>query len=328
MAHFEYLSKTPQSYRTGIYQSVHLENPASAYYTTAGANEGESSELFVGAPWGWVPVEYIDGWLDGPFHALGLLNPTLGQVSFAESDGDGGIDVASGLNENPLPTTPVLFPGQGMATDITTFQGEYPSPLETCNWSENATVGSPLIAQLTQAPAAGISATLKTPKGLIETSQNGNLCIVDANDYRTTDTVYGPAGLASLQSDNAVVLMPKAPLTPGVYTATILQPAQANISWSFSVVRPPTVVTTAMPRAVVGVSYRHALAGAGGARPYWWMLVNNSKLPPGLTLSATGEIDGTPTKAGAYSFSAYIISDALGEWANNSRLVAINVFSG
>jgi hypothetical protein len=223
-----------------------------------------------------------------------------------------GIDVGSGSNENPPATGPVLFPGPGMLTDLTSYSdGEMPSPLQSCKWSSSAAVGLPLIAQLTQNPAVGLTASLKIPGGATETSQSGGLCVVDANNYVSTDAVYGPAGLEILQAYNAVLLIPKSPLARGTYVATIQQPGQPAISWSFHVVGTPVRVTRSLPRTSRGSSYGSRLVGGGGVGPYTWSLSPGTKLPPGLSLSTSGVISGTTTKSGVFTFQVYV-TDALG----------------
>ncbi len=59
-----------------------------------------------------------------------------------------------------------------------------------------------------------------------------------------------------------------------------------------------------MPTGTVGQSYSKTFAGAGGcgpALPYQYTLIGGS-LPPGLSLSFSGTISGTPSNAGSYSF--------------------------
>ena len=62
---------------------------------------------------------------------------------------------------------------------------------------------------------------------------------------------------------------------------------------------PLEITTSALPDGVVGVYYEHQLTatGAGGPGTYVWTLANGTRLPDGLTLSATGLISGTPTTA-------------------------------
>jgi len=319
--HLIYLEKSPSKYFTGAYVSEHTENPASPYYTAAGAQEGDSSDLFpeVG---GESDVQIIDGWLAAPFHAVGMLRATLAQVAFADYGGDAGLDVISGLNENPPVAGAILFPGSGMTTDLTTDGNELPSPLQTCKWSGSPAVGLPLIALLSQEPAAGLTATLALTGGAIETSQNSTLCVVDANDYLTTDTVYGPTGLEILQDDDAVFLIPKSPLSQGTYTASIDQPGQSAVTWSFHVVTPPTVTTGALPRAKAGTAFVRSLIAKGGMGPFTWT-ITSGKLPFGLRLSSSGTVAGTPRKSGSF-YVGVVATDSLGH-ASATRYLEIRV---
>jgi large repetitive protein len=58
------------------------------------------------------------------------------------------------------------------------------------------------------------------------------------------------------------------------------------------------------PTATVGQAYSKQLNGAGGcgpALPYQYTIIGG-KLPPGISLSFSGLVSGTPTQAGSYSF--------------------------
>ena len=107
------MADTPASYYTGAYQSLHTENPASPYYTAAGAQEGSRSDLYEGYI-GASNVQVIDGWLAAPFHATGILRPNLQQVAFAydPSTGDAGLDIIGGLSGSSAHSSPVLFRGR------------------------------------------------------------------------------------------------------------------------------------------------------------------------------------------------------------------------
>jgi large repetitive protein len=65
---------------------------------------------------------------------------------------------------------------------------------------------------------------------------------------------------------------------------------------------PPLSLTGSLPNATLGVPYTQTLAATGGIPPYTYALTAGS-LPPGLTLSSTGTISGTPTAVGASSFT-------------------------
>jgi hypothetical protein len=222
---------------TGTYSSLHTENPASPYYTVAGAKEAASSNLFYGEV-GFTPRDFIDGWLSAPFHAVGILRPELRLVAFAysKSSGDAGLDVINGLDyAQPLPKAPVSFPGPGAPTDLSTFRGESPDPLATCGWQKlTEAVGVPLVVLLPRPPAPGLTARLDRPGGVTETDANGGLCVVDSNTFVPSDPLYGPTAIDILKGDNAVFLVPRAPLTPGTYTVSLRQPGRPEVGWQFT----------------------------------------------------------------------------------------------
>jgi hypothetical protein len=233
-----------------------------------------------------------------------MLRPALQEVAFDSNPttGDAGLDVLSGLTGPSTDSNPVLFPGPGMTTDLTSFGGELPDPLQTCGWTGGA--GLPLIALLPSAPATGLTATLAGPNGTESTSA-GNLCVVDENTYVSTDPIYGPTGLSILQSDNAVFLIPRAPLAEGSYTATINQPSVSPITWSFNAVPPVTVTTSYLPAGSVGSPYSASLSATGGTAPLTWSLTSGS-LPAGLELTGGGQISGVPSAAGTFPFTVQV----------------------
>jgi hypothetical protein len=56
---------------------------------------------------------------------------------------------------------------------------------------------------------------------------------------------------------------------------------------------PPLSLTGSLPNAILGVPYTQTLVATGGVPPYTYTLTAGS-LPPGLNLSSTGTISGTP----------------------------------
>jgi hypothetical protein len=63
----------------------------------------------------------------------------------------------------------------------------------------------------------------------------------------------------------------------------------------------PAITTSSLPSGTVGTTYRQTLTATGDAT-ITWSLVSGA-LPNGLTLAASGAISGTPTIAGAFSFT-------------------------
>jgi hypothetical protein len=86
-----------------------------------------------------------------------------------------------------------------------------------------------------------------------------------------------------------------------------------------------TISTSALGDAHVSGYYTQQLSATGGTPPYSWSTVSGA-LPPGLSLTASnGQITGTATTSGVYSFSVQV-SDGSG--ATASKSVSINVVPG
>ncbi len=67
----------------------------------------------------------------------------------------------------------------------------------------------------------------------------------------------------------------------------------------------PTISTVSLPAGAVNTAYSQTLTAAGGTAPYSWS-VSAGTLPAGLTLSAAGVLDGTPTAEGTSSFTVRV----------------------
>ena len=69
----------------------------------------------------------------------------------------------------------------------------------------------------------------------------------------------------------------------------------------------PLAITSSspLPSGVKHVAYSEQLSAVGGTAPYTWSKKNGT-LPPGLTLSSSGLLSGTPTTKGTYTFTAKV----------------------
>ena len=73
-----------------------------------------------------------------------------------------------------------------------------------------------------------------------------------------------------------------------------------------NVTSPPTILTSSLPQASIGIAYSATLMASGGRSPYTWSLVQGG-LPAGLTLDGgTGLISGTPSASGTSSFTVQV----------------------
>ncbi|MFN0169433.1 MAG: putative Ig domain-containing protein [Bryobacteraceae bacterium] len=86
---------------------------------------------------------------------------------------------------------------------------------------------------------------------------------------------------------------------------------------------PPVILTTSpLPQGTVGQTYNVALAASGGTGPYTWSLVTGT-LPPGVVLSTSGTLSGTPTSSGTFNFTARA-SDSLGVQVQKAFALTVN----
>jgi YVTN family beta-propeller protein len=104
------------------------------------------------------------------------------------------------------------------------------------------------------------------------------------------------------------------PAVAGTRTATVSITDNApgspqTVSLSGAGVNTLVVTTTTLPNGTVGLAYSQPLQATGGNPPYVWT-VSSGSLPAGLSLSSTGVISGTPTKAAASSFTV-TVTDAI-----------------
>lgn len=236
-AHVRYLELTPDPYFTGIYVNWHEENPASPYYSLAGARAGVRSNL----TYAGTDLQAIESWVTAPFHAVGLMEPGLRTAGFslgstASSRLNTGLDVLSGVVE--VPDEEVLFPGPGSRVELNRFTGELPDPTEPCTYSADSTWGLPIYALLTVDPTAVTTARLTYPDGTTVTGDgvSSRLCVLTEHNAYTSDPTYAYA-MATYENRNMVLLFPDDPLAPGAYSVQIETAGQTR-SWSFEIINP------------------------------------------------------------------------------------------
>ena len=66
---------------------------------------------------------------------------------------------------------------------------------------------------------------------------------------------------------------------------------------------PPSITTTSLAGGAVGTAYNATLGASGENITWTWAAVTGSSLPPGLELSTSGVISGTPTAQGTSNFT-------------------------
>lgn len=125
------------------------------------------------------------------------------------------------------------------------------------------------------------------------------------------DLLSAPAGL----SISSAGLLSGTVAAPGAYSFFVRVNDTAGgsdlVPYTLTVLPAVTITTTSLPQARPGQPYNASLAASGGAGNYAWILAAGV-LPPGLTLSPSGAISGTPSGSGSYDFIAKVTDSSGG----------------
>ena len=103
------------------------------------------------------------------------------------------------------------------------------------------------------------------------------------------------------------------PTTAGSFTFVVqaeLDPTRRDTeTLQIDVTAALAITAPAKPRSEVGVAFAAKLVATGGTGVYTWSL-GGGALPAGVALAADGTLAGTPTAAGAFSFTAALADSA------------------
>lgn len=86
---------------------------------------------------------------------------------------------------------------------------------------------------------------------------------------------------------------------------------------------PISITTVNLATGNVGKAYKQSVIAVGGTLPYRWS-VTGGVVPPGLTLSSEGLLQGTPTKAGSYSIGVQVVDSGTTILLDSKR-VAVDI---
>jgi cysteine-rich secretory family protein len=180
----------------------------------------------------------IDTWMQAPFHALGILDPALQQVGFGiDRANRGRIQTAAGLDIIrgraailPSISFPIVWPADGASVPIGTHTAEYPSPLTSCPGFK-APTGLPLIVQL----GSGADVPHVAGSWISDGERLIEHCVFDQGTYRNRNAAGQRLARSILAARNAIVLIPREPLQPGVKYRAIVDANDRRIDWTFSI---------------------------------------------------------------------------------------------
>jgi len=212
----------------------HTEEVGNPWYTPEGAAAGQGSNVFGSSSQAVSDNDSIDFWMQGPFHAVGILDPRLTQTGFGSfREAGGSVAMASALHIASVGAGnagfPVRWPGDGMSVPLAAYLGsEAPDPLTSCA-GFSAPTGLPVLLMLGPGTVLGnVSASL-TANGAQQ-----EICIFDGSNYRHPDAGVQALGRSVLSSRGAVVVVPRQPLRLRTrYDVSISAGGQTH-AWTFA----------------------------------------------------------------------------------------------
>lgn len=219
----------------------HFEKPGDDWATPEGAAAAAASDLAGSSRTSESDSWAIDTWMQAPFHAVGILDPALRDVGFGMYSLPGGsiqtaagLDVLRGRAAQPARANyPVVWPANGASVPIAAHTSEYPNPLSSCR-GYKAPSGLPLIVQL----GPGDTLPHATRSELFLDNQPLEHCVFDQTTYRNNQRVEQDLGRSILAARNAIVVIPRRPLIPGLSYRVRVTSNGRTIDWTFRVSAP------------------------------------------------------------------------------------------
>ncbi len=216
---------------------MHEEEQGNPWYSPEGQDAGEKSDI--NQLWGPEkspsPMWALNKWLDGPFHRLWILSPTLTRVGYGEFCEKrycvAALDLGSGAEtpRSPAPlASPIEFPPANSIITRNSFAGEWPSPLTSCP-GYSFPAGMPATIQLGEIVDAKLSEYQITRGG-----HGVESCGIDGTNYQNPVSAEQERGRAILTGLGAAIIIPRYPLKPGNYSVTATLNDHAY-QWSFMV---------------------------------------------------------------------------------------------
>lgn len=222
---------------------THSQDTTNPWYSQEGADAARNGNL-AATVWFEAPPEWaIDYWITAPFHALPMLDPQLTSVGFGwYREQDGGIvfaanmDILRGLDQDLVDIEyPIMFPMDGGQTWVRqSVLFEWPDPMTACPGYVRPT-GPPIMLQVGTGRGTPVIGGSSFRSG----DQVLDHCVFGETNYVNPDPAAQQSGRRILDVRDAIVMIPRIPLTPDKeYTASIVVDGQ-QITWSFRAVAGP-----------------------------------------------------------------------------------------
>jgi hypothetical protein len=211
--------------------------------------------------------------------------------------------------------------GPGTLSGNTTTAVVYTAP-STVAVATTATITATSVANTTITATQSISlvavltiTTTSLPAGLLGVPYDSFINAAGAPAPFTWTIISGslPPGLTfqtTSTSTSAEITGTPTVLGTSNFTVQVEDSSDAIVTQALSIVinKPPplSVATPSLSAGTVGDVYSQTLAASSGVQPYTWSLAGGTLLPPGLSLSSSGVISGTPIATGTTNFTVQV----------------------
>ena len=217
--------------------------------------------------------------------------------------------VASGNLANGMGASATFDAPAAGATYTATIQGSgQGDPTAAGGYSAYASIGNYTVGLATGQPSTGTPLGIAVGSMANATVGTGYAASPVSASGGTAPYTFSATGLpAGLSINAATGSVTGTPTTAGSYTPTftVTDNAGGTASQAGAITVdpapiPPVVVQNQSASGTVGTAFSKQLVASGGTGTYSWD--STAAMPPGLALSSSGLISGTPTTAGTYTF--------------------------
>ena len=246
-----------------------------------------------------------------------------GQTFVGDLNATGGIGPYTwSLLSGTLPTG-IALDASGELTGAPTVSGTFTFDAQVTDAASPVPDVASEQVSLTVAPASVLTAAVE---GALETGNEGTSYFSSVPVQVFGGFVPYTWSIASgelppgLSFDSAQLALEGVPTQPGTYNfglkitdSSVPSPETADVLLSVTIEpeAPFKVQSVVLPAATQGGEYYQSLQSdaSGGVAPYTWGVTAGS-LPPGVSLDAQGVIQGVPSTAGTFAFTATVTDSA------------------